>query len=116
MSRFLKEDATIYNAQRQQMGQKKSEDLPKPNKVSDMVTPDDNHFAPKNKPYPLDRFDAINTDVFIGILNLRKIIDTAKNNPELETRHNKQFKLVNDRLEQIGEMLVELSKLVDTIG
>jgi|LauGreSBDMM110SN_4_FD.fasta_scaffold00533_2 hypothetical protein len=115
MSKFIREDSTIFNVQRQQSGIKKSEDLPQPNKVGNLVN-QGNDFAPPVKPYPLDRFDDISTDVFVGLLNLRKIIETAKNNPSIKNKNNEKLNIINRHLENMGKNMVELSKIVDTIN
>jgi hypothetical protein len=115
MSNFIREDSTIFNVQRQQAGIKKSEDLPQPNKVGNLVN-QGNDFAPAVKPYPLDRFDDISTDVFVGMLNLRKLIETARNNPSIKKKNSEKLSTINKHLENMGKTLVELSKIVDTIN
>ena len=115
MSNFIREDSTIFNVQRQQAGIKKSEDLPQPNKVGNLVN-QNSDFAPPVKPYPLDRFDDISTDVFVGLLNLRKIIETAKNNPSIKKKNSEKLSILNKHLENMGKTMVELSKIVDTIN
>lgn len=114
MNTLFKEDSTIFNVQRQQAGIKKSEQMVQPNKVGNLIPTSD--FAPKLKPYPLDRFDEVSTDVFVGVLNLRKLIETARNNPEIEKKYKDKLSLLSKNLEEIGKKVVELSKVVDTIN
>lgn len=117
MKGFIKEDSTIFNVQRNVKGiQKGEQETVPPNTVGELLDANrDNSTAPQLKPYPLDKFDDISSEIFISVLNLRKIVETASCNPVVTKKYSSVLKDVMQKIDIIGSNLVEISKIVDKI-
>lgn len=116
MNKIIKEDSAMTDGGTRKMGMNKPESKPKSNIVGGLIDDgNENHFSPPPLPFPLDNFNNIATDLFIQILNLRKMVDTVKHNPESYKKNKTVIDSLQIKLEDIGKSIVEVSNIIDTI-
>ena len=123
MKKLISEDNTMYNVNRQQSGstareQSKGETAPQANKTKtflDANRRDDNSQAPDLKPYPLNLSDEILADMFLSMVNLKKLVEHATSNPTLNKKYMPNIKHINKQLHEINLAAVEISKELDKI-
>ena len=123
MKKLISEDNTMYNVQRQQYGStarqdSKGETAPQPNQVKNLMHAnkrDDNSQAPDLKPYPLNMSDEILADLFLSMVNLKKIVEHATSNPTLNKKYMGNIKQIYRKLDEINLAAVEISKELDKI-
>lgn len=115
MSKIIKEDSSTTDGYTRKMGMNKAENKPKSNLVGSINGDDENHFAPPPLPFPLEHFNDTATGLFIQILNLRKMVDAVKNNPDVYKKNKNKIDSLQVKLENIGKSIVEVSNIIDTI-
>jgi hypothetical protein len=115
MNKIIKEDSSMRDGGTRKMGMNKPENRTKSNIVGGLMGGGENQFSPPPLPFPLESFNNIATDLFIQILNLRKMVDTVKNNSETYMRNKSAIDTLQIKLENIGKSIVEVSNIIDTI-
>ena len=115
MKRVLKEDSASINTHGQPSNGRRGEPL-KPNTVGSILdSQQDNYRAPKVKPFPLDRIDPATSDIFISLLNIKKILETASNNPAVDRKYIANIKKAHKMCDLAAKYVVEISNLMDII-
>lgn len=123
MKKLISEDNTMYNVQRQQSGStarqdSKGETAPQGNQVKDFIQAnknDDNSQAPVLKPYPLNLADDVLSDMFIGVVNLRKMLENAAANPALKRKYMENLQNINKKGEIIHKCIMDIHEELDKI-
>ena len=116
MNKVIKENSKMDDGHRRQMGMNKPESNPKTNIVGGLIDANNEKtVAPKQLPFPLEHFDSMATELFIQALNLRKMVDTAKNNPEVYKRNKTTIDTLQTKLESLAKDVVDISNIVNTI-
>ena len=103
MKKLISEDEKIYNSQRQVQGMKNQTD-PQANQVSTFLNRNnsDNSQAPINRPYPLDLHDDILSNMYIDMMNYKKMLGNALENPALKTEQRPVLKEIDSRINIIN--------------
>jgi hypothetical protein len=123
MKKLISEDNTMYNVNRQQYGvtarqDSKGETAPQANNTKTFLNAnkrDDNSQAPSLKPYPLNMSDEILADLFLSMVNLKKIVQHATSNPTLNKKYMGNVRKIYNKLDEINLAAVEISKELDKI-
>lgn len=116
MKRMISEDQKIYDVQRQMMGMKNQSD-PQANSVSTFVNANnqDNSKAPVNRPYPLGYHEAILSNMYLDMLNYKKMVANAYVNPALKPEFKQLLDSIDNKVNAINDTLVEIDRIMSNI-
>ena len=115
MKKLISEDQKIYDVQRQMMGMKNQTD-PQANNVSTLVGANNtNTNAPVNRPYPLNYHDDILANIFLDMLNYKKMLANADANPALKEEYKQIVYEIDKKINVICEIIVEIDKYMSKI-
>lgn len=118
MKKLISEDQKIYDVQRQMMGMKNQSD-PQANTVGKLVSTGSQHpnevKVPNQKPYPLEYSDQILSNMYLDMLNFKKMLDTALGTPSLKPEHKVLLNNINNKVQAVNKLVVEISQDIDKI-